>query len=799
MKPSTKSLLLQSIFILFSSTLYALDPAIETNMSKALLNGNQPKYEIKNFHQEVSRSYSEKDGLPASTILSIEVVNGVVYAGTSNGLAQFQNNAWSVVSSLPSESVTALASENDVLYAASGSGLWIIKAKDDVVHVDLGGITVNAIAVKDQTVYLASAEGLYILHNGQITRDDQLLQLLDFRVQINDVAVSGDNTVAVASEEGLFVKGVFQPWETVYPQDGQGRSWAPRNVKAVGYQNSKSLWFASPQGVGVLNENWTLMEGKDGLPYNDFTCLSIAMDHQIWFGTTMGAVRVNATAYEWHYRQGKRWLPDDLINDAVSFENQTWFATANGVGVIENVPITLAQKAEHYEQEIEQYIKRTEYGYLSEVGLKNPEDKSEIMYHDSDNDGLWTSMYGAGECYAYSATKSPEAKRRAQQAFKALRFLSTVTQGGEVEMQPGYVARTIVSTSEPNPNERSSYTLEGQKRNQENETLWKVYSPRFPLNKEGNYWFKTDTSSDELDGHYFFYGLYYDLVADTDEEKQLVRETVQAITDHLIRNDFAMIDHDGTPTRWAVFRPSIINRDFNWYPERGLNSLSMLAYLAVTEHVTGDARYGEISKQLQEEHYYDMNAMVAKIQYGPGSGNQSDDEMAYMSFYNLMKYCKDDALRRHILYSFFNYWAVDYPEMNPFFNFIYAACGLGETYTDPWGTYSLNPWDGWLDDSVKTLTGFSLDRRNWSHQNSHRIDLAPLPRQSIANYPNEEPNRLRAHRVNGKVIPVENRHFNHWNTDPWTLNDGGDGRGLASGTVYLLPYYMGLYYGFIQE
>ena len=57
----------------------------------------------------------------------------------------------------------------------------------------------------------------------------------------------------------------------------------------------------------------------------------------------------------------------------------------------------------------------------------------------------------------------------------------------------------------------------------------------------------------------------------------------------------------------------------------------------------------------------------------------------------------------------------------------------------------------------------------------------------------------RASRVNGKVIPVEERFFNHWNTDPWHLDYGGDGRELASGTVYLLPYYMGLYHGFIER
>jgi len=35
-------------------------------------------------------------------------------------------------------------------------------------------------------------------------------------------------------------------------------------------------------------------------------------------------------------------------------------------------------------------------------------------------------------------------------------------------------------------------------------------------------------------------------------------------------------------------------------------------------------------------------------------------------------------------------------------------------------------------------------------------------------------------RVNGKVLPVEELHFGHWNTDPGRLDHGGDGRELAS-------------------
>ena len=100
---------------------------------------------------------------------------------------------------------------------------------------------------------------------------------------------------------------------------------------------------------------------------------------------------------------------------------------------------------------------------------------------------------------------------------------------------------------------------------------------------------------------------------------------------------------------------------------------------------------------------------------------------------------------------------------------------------------------------MATLYGFPLDRLNWAHRNSHRLDLIGLPR--VRSVDLDEPNRRRerGYRVTGKVLPVENRFFNHWNTDPWQLDYGGNGGELAAGTVFLLPYYMGLYHGFIEK
>ena len=88
---------------------------------------------------------------------------------------------------------------------------------------------------------------------------------------------------------------------------------------------------------------------------------------------------------------------------------------------------------------------------------------------------------------------------------------------------------------------------------------------------------------------------------------------------------------------------------------------------------------------------------------------------------------------------------------------------------------------------------FPLDRISWSFRNSQRTDIRLLPGWV------REGSGPRGARVNGKVVPVDERFVQHWNHDPWRLDDNGGGRSLADGAAYLLPYYMGRYFKFIQE
>ncbi|HLH52056.1 MAG TPA: hypothetical protein VKY92_00350 [Verrucomicrobiae bacterium] len=727
------------------------------------------------FQQEVASHYGANEGLPAGSIQLVTCPQGQTpFVFASGKWFHFVGGRWALQ--------TQIANPNDQVFLFPGETAVqqrIPVPWREVIQVLYG----------KKSVFVATHSSVTRLADGKSSR---LAWLPERRV--NQVAIDGTGLLWIASSAGLF-RQIGEAWEKVDAIDTGGRNWTAQDVLGVCYSGNK-IWVATRAGVGCRSDkSWLFYEGKDGLPWNDFTRAAAGAHGEVWFATHLGAVRFDGA--QWQYKQGPAWLPNDDVSAVVcDSQGRAWFATAAGVGCIGRREMTLAQKADLFETEIENYVKRTPYGFVAEAYLKRPADKSSADPQDSDNDGLWTAMYGAGECFAYAATHDAKAKRRATQAFEALRFLQKVTQDCDHAPPKGYIARTIRPATWPDPNiGRLAGDLEEQKRDK----LWKAYEPRWPKSADGKWFWKSDTSSDELDGHFFFYPLYFDFCADTQEERERVREVVRDITDHLIAHNFCLVDFDGKPTRWGVYGPDQLNHEPYWWAERGLKSLSILCYLSAAAHVTGDSKYDKAAKELIELHSYAHNAMNTKLQHGPGSGNQSDDEMAFMCYYGLLRCSRDEGLKSLVRYSFFQYWVNEEPEMNPFFNFAFAAQNLGATVESVWGPLPVSPWAGWQQDSMSTLYGFPLDRLNWPHRNSHRLDVIGLPRVRSSDLDTPDAPRQRGYLVNGKVLPVENRHFNHWNTDPWQLDYGGDGGELAAGTVFLLPYYMGMYHGFVEK
>ena len=185
----------------------------------------------------------------------------------------------------------------------------------------------------------------------------------------------------------------------------------------------------------------------------------------------------------------------------------------------------------------------------------------------------------------------------------------------------------------------------------------------------GNIFGKCDTSSDELAGHYFFYGIYFDLVAKTEEEKKPVREVVAAITDHLIRHGFNLSDFDGKPTRWGNFSPEYCNSVWGW-DQRGLNSMMMLSFLNVAKHVTGDSKYDQVAAMLRSKYNYHINAMHGKEFFPPENVVPWDNNLCLMSMYGLMNYEENPELLIMYRTSLQNSWLQISKQQNAFWDAI---------------------------------------------------------------------------------------------------------------------------------
>ncbi len=600
-------------------------------------------------------------------------------------------------------------------------------------------------------------------------------------------SADGQSAVVASGRIHEWVAGAWQPVALRSGDEG----WDPARITALAFDATRRLWVGTSQGVGVRDSGgaWRFLDPARGLPVLGITAMAGAPDGSMWIGTTRGAIRIAGDAIE--YRQGRRWLPGDHVRAVtVDAEGTAWFDTDRGRGGITARATTLADKAAAYEAAIDRHHRRTPYGYVVEAHLKTPGDLATAFTTDNDNDGLWTGMYGAAQSFAYAATRSEVSRARARRAFEALRFLVDVTQGGPHAPPDGFPARSILPTSGPDPNVQDSPERD-RRRQKDRDAAWKVITPRWPRSADGQWYWKSDTSSDELDGHYFFFALYHDLVARDAAEKAEVAAVVRRITDHLLAHDYTLIDHDGTATRWGVFGPTALNLTPRWVEERGLNSLSMLTYLRVAHHVTGDARYDEAARTLVTRHGYAMNLLYPKVTLGVGGGNQSDDEMAFMNYYHLLKYERDPVVKAAAARSLHGYWQLERPERNPFFNLVAAVSLDGTTFTTAFGTEALTlPAETWRDDTVDTLRRFPIDLVDHGLANSHRLDLVPID----AHVRPDADAPLGLRRQDRKVLPVDERMVFHWNLDPYVLDHKGTGTRLADGTSYLLPYYMALYH-----
>ncbi len=506
----------------------------------------------------------------------------------------------------------------------------------------------------------------------------------------------------------------------------------------------RTQWQATNSGLveRVAGSNGQkLLTGKDGLPIEALTAMAGDAAGRLWLATSQGAILFLPAAEpgeRWFYFAGRRYLKDDDVLKIVAVNDGAWVRTRTGISFLGFEPYTLQQKSDVFLRRIQQNHNR--YGYVSPAQLVRPGDPDSVRMLPDDNDGLWTSMYAASECFRYADTGSAEALRNARTSLAAVLRLTTITG------IPGFPARSLMHR--------------GDYREQDGE--WH-FTP------DGQWEWKGDTSSDELVGHFFVYWVAYHLLPD-EADRAPIRKAVAEIAGGLIDHQWRLIGYGGKVTTWGRYDPEHLRSESA--SGGALDALELLSHLHVAYAITGEARFLTASKQVGTQMgYLDM---IGQFNNNPPTEiNYSDEELAFLAFYPLLSFDRDSGLPPQYRLALTKLQQLVRTERNPLWNLLYAQ-GMEREDVDRAAT-------------IETLQRIPLSTICWTVRNSQRKDLAFAPgldRYGIA-------------QATIALAPNERRVIK-WNGNPFELDGGDSGRTEEEGVFFFLPYWFGRYYHLID-
>jgi len=486
------------------------------------------------------------------------------------------------------------------------------------------------------------------------------------------------------------------------------------------------------------------------LPCNELTTVS-EINGNVWFGSTRGAMMLRDDG-KFNYYASERWIPSDtVIHIAEGPGSSVLILTNRGLAKICFEKMTLYDKACFYQKQVrERHIRNGFNATLS--GMHNG-DVTAGSLEDSDNDGLWTSMYLAAETFRYNVTGSEEALQNIIESLEAMERLYTINPVA------GFPSRSF---------ERRGYKYDDEPWRRADDPEWD---------------WKSTTSSDEAIGHIFAFGVIAELVSESGIRDKAI-ELIDTLMSHIVKNDFYLVDWDGKPTRWGRWNPDYVNAFPEMVGDRKLNSSNIIGMLQTAYHFTKKEKYREAAFFLMKEHGYLNNLIrpIKEIGFAPGAAgelsrllseewNHSDDEMYYCGYWGLYRYAFNDTLKAKYRNAILDHWEAERPEKEGLWNIMTAL--TGEKDTD-------------LDEAIWYLQEYPLDMVEWDLKNSHRKDIEKI-----------EPN-FRGQTIS-EILPPDELVISRHNANRFDLDGGNGGRSeLSAGDIWLLPYWMGRYLGVIS-
>ena len=489
-------------------------------------------------------------------------------------------------------------------------------------------------------------------------------------------------------------------------------------------------------------------ELRKKLPVTHITAVEV-VNGRVWFGSNDGAFALR-TDGKFDFYNGERWLPGNkVLGISKGPKNSVLILTTAGLGQIDFKMMTLEEKAMYFEEQVR--ARHIRLGFNAGLDGMDHGKLSTGYMEDSDNDGLWTTMYLGGEIFRYNATKDPVALQYCRESLDAMERLY------DINPVPGFPAR--------------SFERAGHKERLSDSDRWQP-AP----NKE--WMWKSTTSSDEIIGHIFAFGAMAELVDDAGMKKRAIT-LIDTVMSHIVKNNMYLIDFDGKPTMWGKWHPDYVNSFPTNVGDRKLNSSNIVAMLQTAYYFTKKEKYKKKAFELMTKYGYLENMMRSMKEIGKAPAdadehakhmsdgwNHSDDEMYFLGYWGLYRYAFNDTLKAKYKEQIIDHWQAERPEKEGAWNIFTAVTGTPQ-------------FD--LKESVWYLQEYPMDLIDWKIQNSQRKDIEKLD-DNFRKQSTKE------------VLPPDERPIQRHNGNMFTLDRRGDGRSEHSaGDIWLLPYWMGRY------
>ncbi len=307
------------------------------------------------FNGKSFSAYPYNHLLPSSTVWQVAVsASNVLYAATSGGLFIEDDGEVTIIDSqdgLPGDRITAL--QMDI----NGMGIWI-GAEDGFAQLSLEGKILRKIDAKDGFPgrrirnLLQTDDALWIAAEGEVYRLDlegnnwtRLPNFLEPETAVYSLVFDAKGALWIGTAAGLFVwmPDDDRPTEVEYTEtfSGQNVNWLATREDGdlmIGTNNGiyKLQLNAFHQSAETKVKHYSAYEGLVSSETNQNAVLVV--DSEIWFGTTMGAVRYAPSVETSQIHTAPMLNISDL---QLFLENVDWTSRGDSISALTGLPVDL--------------------------------------------------------------------------------------------------------------------------------------------------------------------------------------------------------------------------------------------------------------------------------------------------------------------------------------------------------------------------------------------------------------------------------------------------------------------------